>query len=198
MSKLRRDSCRAFTLIEAMISTAITVAVGSAVLLGIASSVATTNDVLARAQAAGIAQQIMDEISGQRYCEDPNYAYQYPFYRSSYEAGGTGRERYNDIDDNYDLTYQPAKDRFGVLLGTEDGRGGQRDPNFRVDSGYFANWEQKINVLYVNPADQTQALPAGQTSQYRAVEVTINYKHPSEGTRPLATLRRVFSHVPTQ
>jgi type II secretory pathway pseudopilin PulG len=198
MRNIRHASRRAFTLIEAVISTGITVVAGSAVLLGIASSVTTTNDVLARAQAAGIAAQILDEAAGQLYCEDPTIAYQYPLTRSSYEAGGSGRERYNDIDDYVDLTYQPAKDRFGVLLGTEDGRGGQRDPNFRLGTSYFTNWEQKINVLYVNPADQTQALPAGQTSQYRAVEVTINFKHPTLGTRPLATVRRVFSHVPIQ
>jgi len=198
MPSVRRNSRRAFTLIEAMVSTAITVTAGSAVLLGIATSVATTNDILARAQAGGIAQQVMDEIAGQLYCEDPSVAYEWPLGPTSYEAAGVARERYNDIDDYVSFSSQPLKDRFGVLLGTEDGRGGTRDPNFRLDAGYFTKSELVISVFYVSPTDQTQALPAGQTSQYRAAEVTINFNDPAQGTRPLAKLRRVFSHVPTQ
>ncbi len=197
MSTSRHKSRGGFTLIEAVLSTALTVLAGSAVLLGIASAVMTTDDTLARAQAAGMAQQVMDEIAGQLWCEDTSNAFQYPLCPSSYEAAGVGRERYNDIDDYVSCTSQPPKDRWGYALGSDDGRGGQRDPALRAGTEDFAKWEQVISVYYVNAANQALPLSAGQTSQYRAVEVKINYKHP-QGTRNLATLRRVFTYVPVQ
>ena len=198
MPKPRRQNRRAFTLVEAMVSTGITAVAGSAVLLGIASTVATTDDMLGRAQAAGVAQQLMDEIAGQLYCEDPSNPYQLPLGPTSAEAAGVARELYNDIDDYVSFTSQPLKDRYGVVLGTENGKGGQRDPNFRIGANYFANWQQTVTVYYVNPADLTQAMPAGQTSQHRAVEVKIYFKDASQATRPLASLRRVFTYVPIQ
>jgi type II secretory pathway pseudopilin PulG len=194
----RHKHRRGFTLIEAVVSTALTVLAGSAVLLGIASAVMTTDDTLARTQAAGMAQQVMDEIAGQIWCEDPQNPYQYPLTPSSYEAAGVARERYNDIDDYVSSTSQPPEDRWGYAMGSEDGHGGQRDPALRAGTDDFARWEQIISVYYVSASNQSVALNPGQTSQYRAVEVKINFKHPQQGTRNLATLRRVFTYVPIQ
>jgi type II secretory pathway pseudopilin PulG len=191
MSTVRRHQRPAFTLIEAMVAMTITVVAGSAVLLGIATSIQTTNDALARTQAAGMAQQLMDEIAGQMYCEDLSVPYQYPL-----GAFGESRDELDDIDDYLNLSARPPTDRFGVVLGTEDRQGGQRDPNFRIDAATFADWEQTVDVYYVDAADPSQSLPAGQTSSCRAVDVTIHYHDTSQGTRPLAKLRRVFSYVP--
>jgi type II secretory pathway pseudopilin PulG len=188
----------AFTLIEAVVAIGITVVAGSAVLLGIASSVTSADDALARTQAAGMAQQLMDEIAGQLYCEDPAQPYQWPFARNAYEIAGQGRERYNDIDDYEPISTQPPTGRYGVLLGTEDGVGNLRDPNFRIASGTFSAWQQSARVYYVSTTNPSQILAAGSTSAYRMVEVKINVIHPTQGTRTLATLRRVFTYVPIQ
>ncbi len=193
MPAKRRTLRRAFTLIEAMVSSAITVVAGSAVLLGIASSIKTTDDVLARTQAGGIAAILMDEIAGQMYCSDPQNPYQYPL-----GAFGGDRDDYDDIDDYEGYSSQPPHDRYGFPLGTEDGEGGQRDPNFRVPANQFASWEQTVSVYYVDAADPSQPLPAGWTSGYRAVEIHVNYKDASQATRPLAEFRRVFCYVPIQ
>jgi type II secretory pathway pseudopilin PulG len=185
---------RAFTLIEAMVAMTITVMAGSAVLLGIATSIKATDDLLARTQAAGIAEQMMDEIAGQLYCQDTALPQQYPLG----PAAGETRQLFNDIDDYTGLVTQPPKDRYSIALGTEDRNGGQRDPKFRVDANTFANWELSVLVYYVDPANPAQALAAGLTSTSRAVEVTVNLKVPQQGTRTLAKSRRVFSYVPIQ
>jgi type II secretory pathway pseudopilin PulG len=186
-------SRRAFTLIEAMVATTVTVLAGSAILLGIASSIQTTDDVRLRTQAAGMAELLMDEIAGQMYCQDPTVPYQYPL-----GAFGVPRTQFDDIDDYEGYLAQPPLDRFSVPLGTEDRQGGQRDPNFRAGATDFAHWQQAVTVYYVDPNNQSQPLPAGQTSQCRAVEVSINLVHPQQGTRRLAQLRRVFTYVPIQ
>jgi type II secretory pathway pseudopilin PulG len=191
MLTLRRQKRRAFTLVEAMVSTTITVIAGSAVLLGIASSIKTTDDVLSRTQAGGMASLLMDEIAGQLYCQNPASPYEYPL-----GAPGIDRDQYDDIDDYEGFLSQPPRDRFDFPLGTEDRQGGQRDPSFRIDPNYFANWEQKVSVYYVDANDPSQPLSPGLTSAFRAVDVNINYKDASQATRPLAGLRRVFTYVP--
>ncbi len=198
MAIARRATRRAFTLVEAMVATTITAMAGSALLLGVASSLKTTNDVLDQALAAGIAQQLMDEMAGLAYTQDSANPYQYPLGPSPTEAAGVCRERYNDIDDYNGYSTQPPKDRLGSPLGTDDGFGGLRDPNFRVASGFFANWQETVSVYYVSPTNQSVALSAGQTSNYRAVEVKIYFQDPTQGTRLLASLSRVFSYVPAQ
>ncbi len=194
----RRARRAAFTLVEAMVSTSITVIAGSAVLLGIASSVKSTGDVLNQSVAAGMAQQLMDEISGQLYCEDPADPYQYPLGPGAYEAAGVCRERYNDIGDYNGYSSQPPKDRWGVVLGTENGNGGTRNPLFSLGGTAFASWQQSVSEYYVSSTDHSQALQAGQTSDHRAVEVRIYFNHPTQGQRLLASVRRVFSYVPNQ
>ncbi|MGD9722393.1 MAG: hypothetical protein AB7O59_12890 [Pirellulales bacterium] len=193
MLSAHRASRCAFTLVEAMVSTAITVIAGSAVLLGIASAISTADDVLARTQAAGMAEQLMDEIAAQRYCENESAPYEYPL-----GPQGAARPQFNDLDDYAGLVSQPPLDRFGVALGTGNEEGGQRDPHFCAGANDFAQWQQNVSVYYVDAANPAQALPAGQTSDMRAVEVTISRVESSGAARPLAKLRRVFSYVPIQ
>ena len=58
-----------FTLVEAVVSTAIVTMAGSALLLGVASAIDATDIVLEQALAEGMAQQLMDEIAGRQYAE---------------------------------------------------------------------------------------------------------------------------------
>jgi type II secretory pathway pseudopilin PulG len=191
MPNVGHKSRRAFTLVEAVLAMAITVIAGSAVLLGIASAIQTTDSVLASTQASGMARQLMDEIAGQLYCEDTAFPNQYPL-----GPFGEARHQYNDIDDYHGWTSQPPVDRYLVALGTENRQGGLRDPNFRIPTNYFAYWEQSVAVYYVSASNPSQNLAAGQVSDFRAVEVTIRYVHPTQPSRTLARLRRVFSYVP--
>ncbi|MBI3839460.1 MAG: prepilin-type N-terminal cleavage/methylation domain-containing protein [Planctomycetia bacterium] len=197
MLTARRTRRRAFTLVEAVVATSITAVAGSALLLGINSSLKTTNDVLYQSVSAGLAQRLMDEIAGKLYC-DPTAPYQYPLGPNAYESGSVCRERYYETGAYNGFTAQPPKDYWGVVIGTEDGQGGTRDPRFQISSTLFANWQQSVTVYYLNPANLSQALPAGQTSDYRAAEVKIYFKDPNQGTRLLATQRRVFPYVPPQ
>jgi type II secretory pathway pseudopilin PulG len=198
MPNRRRTDRNAFTLVEAVVATSITAIAGCALLLGIASSLKTTNDVLFQSLATGMAQQLMDEICGKIYCGDPAVPYQYPLGPSSTESAGVCRERYDDIDDFNGVTSQPPNDCWGKTLGTDDGQGGTRDPHFQAGPAVFSNWQRTVSVYYLNPANLSQALPAGQTSDFRAAEVKVFYHDANQGTRLLTTLRRVFTYVPIQ
>ena len=195
MSLPGRHHRPAFTLVEAVIAVSITAMAGSALLLGIGNSMQTTGEVLDQAIATGMARQLMDEIVGRRYCgagTSPNETVLGP---TGGENHGTVRQ-YDDIDDYNGYVAQPPVDQFGIPLGSDDGRGAQRDPNFQAYPGCFNRWRQQVAVYYVNQSNVSQPLPAGQTSEYRAVEVTISIEDPIRGLRPAATLRRIVANVP--
>ena len=143
--------------------------------------------------ARGMAQQLMDEIIGSRYCElgvDP--------YQVSLGPGAdeTSRQMYDDSDDYNGLRTKPPKDFYGIALGKDNGLGGQRNALFQVPAGFFDNWQQEVDVYYVSEANLSTKLAAGQTSDYRVVEVRIVYIDPNLGRKELVNLKRVVSYVP--
>jgi hypothetical protein len=165
-------------------------------LLGVTSSLRTTTDCLEQTIAAGMAQQLLDEVVGARYMElglrEPNEHLE----PDGTEAATGTRELFDDIDDYNGVRQQPPTDRWGIALGQDDGEGGGRHPNFRIPSGYLDRWRQEVDVYYVDPADLSMRLTGSQVSDYRAVEVRIVYVDPDRGDRVLSTLRRVVAYVP--
>ena len=57
------------------------------------------------------------------------------------------------------------------------------------------NWRQEVDVYYVSDTNLTTPLPAGQTSDYRIVEVRVIYNDPKSGPLTLAKIRRVVTYV---
>ena len=185
-----------FTLVEALVAISIMAIAGSALLWGVAGAMQTTDDNLQEALAIGMAQQLMDEIIGNRYHAVGGNAYEYPMGASSWEKSGLGRERYNDIDDFNGQRFTPPIEVYGTAVGTGDGTGDLRHPNFQVGQDYFRNWRQEIDVFYVDPDDFSNNLSAGSRSDYRAIEVRIVRDDPDSDPRILAKLRQVVSYVP--
>jgi hypothetical protein len=170
-----------------MVALSITAVAASALLLGLTSSLQTTGDCLERTIAAGMAQQLLDEVLGARYGE----------FDRLLESGAKGtREDFDDISDFNGVRQQPPADCWGVGLGEDDGEGGRRHANFRISAGYFDRWRQEVEVYYVDPENLDARLPTGKVSDYRAVEVRIVYIDPERGRRVLSALRRVVAYVP--
>ena len=187
---------RAFTLVEALVSTAITAVAGAAVLMGIANSIDSTDANLQQTLAVGMAQELMDEIAAQRYMEPGGNPYAPSLGPDAAELIGPGRSLFNDIGDYNGYRCQPPTDRFGVALGLDNGQGGLRHTSFQARSGYFSRWHQQVDVYYVDNANPALALPAGSTSNYRAVRVTILVDDAVRGPLERAQLTRVFAYVP--
>jgi type II secretory pathway pseudopilin PulG len=185
-----------FTFVEAMVAVAITAMAGAAILLGVSSSLQSTTNAMEQTVALGMAQQLIDELAGKRYAEIPTNPYDSPLGPTSNELAGPGRSRFTNLADYNGLSSMPAIDPWAVQLGTDDGQGGQRDPSLQ-SATYFANWQQSVEVYYVDPANLSNRLNGSQTSTYRAVEVHISIQDKSGALRPVLTLRRVFAYVPT-
>jgi prepilin-type N-terminal cleavage/methylation domain-containing protein len=189
---------RGFTLVEAVVAISIVSIAGTAMLMGIASAMSTSYDTMDRTVAAGMAEQLMDEVAGRMYALG-NGQYQWPMAASGSEQAAAGRQ-FNDIDDyngaGSGIASEPPVDRRGITLGIDDGEGGARHPNFQVASGYFDRWRQEIEVYYVSDTDPSVRLTGGNTSNSRAVEVLILQRADANAYRELASVRRVFSYIP--
>jgi hypothetical protein len=61
---------------------------------------------------------------------------------------------------------------------------------------YFNNWQVTASVYYVSATNLSTALAAGQTSNYRAVEVHVFLQNKT-GLMPVYSIRRVFGYVPS-
>jgi type II secretory pathway pseudopilin PulG len=196
MNARQRRGQAGFTLIEALISTAIATMAGSALLLGISSSIQTTDAVLEQILAEGMAQQLMDEIAGCRYVEAGTGPRPTTLGTESGEASGASRALFDDLDDFHGLNVAAPRDLWGVALGKDNGLGGQRHGNFRAPKNYFSGWRQRVEVYYVDEANLATPLPAGQTSDYRLVRVRILIDLPQKSPRQISELKRVFAYVP--
>lgn len=192
---------RGFTLVEAVVAMTITAIAASALLLGVNSSLMTTVDAEEQAIAMGIAQQLLDEVLGSRYCllaSSPSVdtAHDIVLKPSVAKAAPGTRELLTDTDDFNGFSAQPPVDTWGVQLGQEDVDRALRHPNFMASPRSFSRWREEVRVYYVDEADLTYRLPAGQVSDYRAIEVTISEVNPQGGVRQLANLRQVVVYVP--
>jgi prepilin-type N-terminal cleavage/methylation domain-containing protein len=184
---------RGFTLIEAMVVISLAAVAGSALLLGLTSSLRATDDSMRQTIAYGMARQLMDEAIGCRYMEPGSDAYSTTLGPETSDVSGVTRILFNDIDDFNGFRSRPPTDAYGVALGTDNGQGGQRDSAFRCSSSYLANWRQEIDVYYVSDTNLTTAATAA--TDYRVVEVRIIYVDAVNGNRTLAKLRQVATYV---
>jgi prepilin-type N-terminal cleavage/methylation domain-containing protein len=184
-----------FTLVEALAAITIAAIAGSALLLGTTASIQSTDDAARRTVAYGMAQQLIDEVVGCRYADLGNDGHDTTLGPSVSERATGTRQLFDDCGDFNGYRSQPPKDSYGVALGTDNGQGGQRHPNFLCSSSYLQNWRQEIDVYYVNEANLNQQAAAGPNADYRVVEVRIIYNDPKSGPSQLAKIRRVVTYV---
>lgn len=168
---------------------------GTALLTGAANSAQTTDAVFEQAIALGLAQQLMDEIAGQRYMEPGGD----PYGTLGPEAGELAvadRSQFDDIDDYAGYIEQPPADANGVALGTDDGQGGSRHTNFALPGNPLSRWRREVSVAYVSDSNPTTPLGIGTTSNFRRVTVRVLIDSPLGGSREVVMIDRLFSYVP--
>ncbi len=183
----------AVTLVEAMVATTLTVMIGSSVLLSMSAAIDSAELGREHTIASGLAEQMLDEIAGRRYHALGAGPNQWPLGLAANE--GPQRVNYDDIDD-FDGYSVAAIDPYGIAYGQDNGQGGLRGTAFRCQPQWLSTWRLAVAVYYVNENNPSQRLAAGQTSNIRAVEVTVSVNRRGGGVQTLANLRRVFAYVP--
>jgi prepilin-type N-terminal cleavage/methylation domain-containing protein len=187
-----------FTLVEAMVAITLIALAGSALLLATQTSMDSSEYAFEQNLARAIANQMIDEVLGRRYGAAGASPYQYPLQASGSETSSPQRRiLFDDTDDFNNYASRPLRDPWAIELGQGDGAGGFRHENFRLRDDYFDNWSVDVHVYYADSTDLSKNLTGSNTSDFRAVEVTIG-KYGDDGSlRQLATVRRVYAYIPT-
>jgi type II secretory pathway pseudopilin PulG len=190
-----RRATGGFTLVEALVAISIAAIAGSALLLGVSSSIQGADDAMRRTIAYGMAQQLMDEVVGSRYIPLGGNAYDTTIGPSAAKIAAGTRQAFDAIGDFNGYRCKPPKDPYGIALGADNGQGATRNAAFQCSGTFLQNWRQEVDVYYVSDTNLTTKLAAGQTSDYRAVEVRIVYDDSKSGPVTLAKIRRVVTYL---
>jgi prepilin-type N-terminal cleavage/methylation domain-containing protein len=186
------QASRGFTLVEAMVAISLAALAGSALLLQLNSTTQSTEYALKETMAMGMAQQLLDEALGVRYCSGTSTAHQTTLAPSGSSTGS--RQSFSVSGDFNGYRRTLPVDPYGVTLGLDDGVGGQRPAAFRASTNRYAQWRQEVDVTYVS--ESNWSAPAAASNDYRAVEVRIMELDPQRGSLLLAKVRRVIAYVP--
>lgn len=188
---------RGFSLVEVLVALSVVGIAASTLLLASASTVESGSDVKARLVARGLAEQMLDDLLGQPYCEPGTSPTTWPLGPESGESSLVPKTILFDDSDDYHLyRSSPPRDRWGIEAGQGDGQGGRRRESFRLPDEYFAGWQVELQVTYANENNPSLDLPASQTSGLRAARVRIS-RTVNQSVEELILLRRVFAYVPS-
>ena len=198
MTALPRHQYRcAFSLVEVLVSLAIIGMAGAALLLATESANQNGNDALSATIARGIAEQVLDDVMGQRYMAVGESSTVLPLGIETGEASTPVKTAlFDDTDDFHGLDQSPPLDRWGISLGQGNGAGGLRPDDFRLSPSYLANWRLTVAIRYVDEANPAADLAGNATGGMRSATVTVT-RTVNGVTDTLAQVRRVFSYVPT-
>ncbi|MEX0866526.1 MAG: type II secretion system protein [Pirellulales bacterium] len=192
-TSIRRNG---FTLAESLVAMTILAISGSALLLGVSSSLQHAEHAREQTIATGVAEQMIDEVLGKLYMAPGGSPLQWPMSANGWELAGDGRSRFDDTDDYHGYTAEGLENIYGVPLGSGQNGAGLRHENFRVREGYFDDWKQEFELYYVDEDNPQTRLPNGAVSYMRCVEVRISRKIEENVYRNLVTMKRVFAYIP--
>lgn len=195
MDARRRPTRNAFTLIETVTALTIASVAGVTILATLANTTASTAESLDRVVALGIAQQLLDEVSGMKYVEAPGGEYDTPMGPGSPEIAAGARRQFDDIDDYNGVSTTPPTDRWGIRLGADDGKQGTRNSNFQIPATFFTGWKQQVDISYVSDSNLSTVLTSG-SSNHRQIRVRIFLTEADGTVTTLADISRVVANVP--
>lgn len=185
-----------FTLIETLVAIGLMAVVIGAVTLSLLSSFRAAEESEDLAVAEGLALDLMNEILNRRYCELGATPYDVYLRAGSGELATGTRELFDDIDDYNGWIEEPPRDRWGNLLGREDGAGGLRPSAAWAPD--LTGFRREVNVSYVDPQDFSTSLPFRTVSDFRRIQVTVSRRYSDNVILPLVTITRIVAYVPTE
>ena len=179
-----------FTLVEALVAVSITAIAGTALLTSIGSTVSAGHETMLQSIAAGLAEQMLDEINSVRF-PDGNLTLFLP----------STRETYDDIDDYRHWSSQPPRHRNGEIIGQETRLVYNRYKVSRVypmrpNPEFLNNFSRSVEVQRVEPDGSNGWNVVYDHTHHRRVIVTVCYTDAKGQTRTLAEVSRIFSAIP--
>lgn len=185
-----RRSRRGLTMVESLVAMSIATVAGTAMLTSISTAISSSTEAADSAVAAGLVEQLVDEISATRFPAATNVTLAQPKVRSTFD----------DIDDFANWIATPPTDPSGQPIGTEAAPSvgtGQRTSLMQADASFLLNLTQEIVVERVQPSGTGGWTVVTQHTNYRRVTVRIKKSAPNTAEKTLAEIVRIFTYVPS-
>ncbi len=176
-----------FSMAEALLAMTIASVAGTAMLSSLFAAIRTSSLAVESTVAAGLAQQLMDEVA----------AVSFPNGTQPALPPNSLRSAFTNLDNFAGYTATPPIDRYGLPIGTEGSvPGSPRPVNMQPNPSELANYTQNVIVEQVQPGGPTGWTVVSSSPNYRRVTVQIVVTDPNTAPRVAAELMRVFSYVP--
>lgn len=151
-SEIRNPQSRGLTLVEVVASTMIVGMLAVATLNSLGAATRSADSIGNRAIAAGLADELLSEISQQPYSDPDGSAV---FGTESGESS-TPRSAFDDVDDYNSWTALPPQYRDGTTIPDR------------------ANWRQRVTITWVVPSNPGQTSATDQGAKRIRVQIEYN------------------------
>lgn len=151
---IRKLKLSGLTLIEVVASTLIVGVMAVATLNALGAATKSANSIGNRAVALGLADELMAEILQAAY-SDPDTT---PTFGPEGAESAGPRSAFDDVDDYNGWNKSPPQYADGTTIPDR------------------ADWRQRVQVAYVQPANPTLATPGNTDQGAKRIKVTIEYK----------------------
>lgn len=189
---LQRSRRTGITLIESLVAVTITAVAGTALFSAIGASLGASYSTLNHSVGAGLADQMLDEITSVRFPTDSD----------SRPAHSHTRKDFNDLDDYHTWSSSPPVHKNGIDLGQSlltlmNRFLIQRPAHLKPDSAFLNRLTREVTVERIRPDGSTGWAVTNDDTDYRRVTVKIKLSTAADLPKhEIAEATRIFSYVP--
>ena len=191
-NRLQRSRRTGITLVESLVSVTITVIAGTALFSAIGASLGASYSALNSNIGAGLADQLLEEMSAVRF----------PTSSDSRPTATGNRSQFNDLDDYHKWSSTPPENKTGYALGNEpltvlSAYPIARPTLLKPDSDFLQRLTREVTVEKIRLNSSSEWEVTTSDTDYRRVTVTI--KLAMQAGAPRQTIKettRIFSYVP--
>ncbi|QDU53804.1 hypothetical protein Pan110_61980 [Gimesia panareensis] len=191
-NRLQRSRRTGITLVESLVSVTITAIAGTALFSAIGASLGASYSALNTNFGAGLADQMLDEMTAVRF----------PTSSDSRPTGTGIRSQFNDLDDYHNWSSTPPENKAGFALGSEpltvlNYYPIARPTLLKPDTDFLKRITREVTVEKIRLNSSSEWEVTTDNTDYRRVTVTIKLAmNAGAGSQIIKETTRIFSYVP--
>jgi len=189
---LQRTRRTGITLVESLVAVTITTIAGTALFSAIGASLGASYSTLNRSIGAGLADQMLDELTAVRF----------PTAGDTRSASTSTRSNFNDLDDYHNWSSTPPVYKNGVVLGNSaftiyDYYPVSRPAYFKPDNEFLSRLTREVSVERIRHDESSGWIVTTDQTDYRRITVKIKLTTTADlPNHEIAESTRIFSYVP--
>ncbi|MFK7779017.1 MAG: hypothetical protein QM501_13010 [Gimesia sp.] len=189
---LQRSRRTGISLIESLVAVTITAIAGTALFSAIGASLGASYSTLNKSIGAGLANQMLDELTAVRF----------PTADDTRPTSSGTRSSFNDLDDYQNWSSTPPAHKNGISLGNSmltvlDTYPISRPSLLKPDSDFLSRLTREVSVERIRHDARSGWIVTNDQTDYRRIIVKIKLRASANlPSHEIAEATRIFSYVP--